>query len=119
MASPVDKQAVVPATETGSLARAPTGIAGGILPVGATYAVVGASAALAAALLLATGAFTVGLMLLFTVPAACVALYAWSRTVEGPRRAKDRVVTLAIASAFVLAMLPLISLLYEVGKRGI
>ncbi len=53
------------------------------------------------------------------VPLAGIAIYAWSRAVEGPRRAKDRVVTLAIAAAFALAMLPLISLLYEVAKRGI
>jgi phosphate transport system permease protein len=37
----------------------------------------------------------------------------------GLRRAKDRVATVVIGAAFALAMLPLISLLYEVGKRGI
>jgi phosphate transport system permease protein len=103
----------------GSLALASGGIAGGVLRGWASYAVVGAAAALAAAVLLATGAFTVALMLVFAVPVACVGLYGWSRVAEGPRRAKDRVITLLIASAFALAMLPLISLLYEVGKRGI
>ena len=49
----------------------------------------------------------------------CVAIYAWSRAVEGPRRAKDRLVTMAIVAAFGLALIPLISLLYEVTKRGI
>jgi phosphate transport system permease protein len=117
MAPPENQQAVANPGE-GSLLSAP-GIAGGVLPGWAPYAVIGASALIAAAILLATGAFTVALMLLFAVPIACVALYSWSRAVEGPRRAKDRVVTLLIASAFVLAMLPLISLLYEVAKRGI
>src|SRR4249920_1082035 len=37
----------------------------------------------------------------------------------GLRRAKDRLATVVIGAAFALAMLPLISLLYEVGKRGI
>jgi len=35
------------------------------------------------------------------------------------RRAKDRLMTGLIAGAFVLAMIPLISLVYEVTKRGI
>ncbi|HKF82681.1 MAG TPA: phosphate ABC transporter permease PstA [Solirubrobacterales bacterium] len=35
------------------------------------------------------------------------------------RRAKDRLMTVLIAGAFVLAMIPLISLVYEVTKRGI
>ena len=117
MTPPESQQAVVNPGE-GSLLGAPR-ISGGVLPGWAQYATVGASALIAAAALLATGAFTVALMMLFAVPIAGVSLYGWSRVVEGPRRAKDRVVTLLIASAFVLAMLPLISLLYEVAKRGI
>ena len=35
------------------------------------------------------------------------------------RRAKDRLMTVLIAGAFALAMIPLISLVYEVTKRGI
>jgi phosphate transport system permease protein len=35
------------------------------------------------------------------------------------RRAKDRLMTVLIGGAFVLAMIPLISLVYEVTKRGI
>ncbi len=50
---------------------------------------------------------------------ACVAIYAWSRAVESSRRAKDRVMTMAIAAAFGLAMIPLFSLIFEVAKRGI
>ena len=45
--------------------------------------------------------------------------YIWSRTVEGRRQAKDRLVTLAIVTGFGLAVLPLLSLLYEVVKRGL
>jgi phosphate transport system permease protein len=118
MAPPVEKQAADSASGS-ALALGSSGIAGGVLPAWGPHAVVGGSALLAAAPLLATGAFTVALMLLFAVPIASVALYAWSRATEGRRRAKDRVVTLLIASAFALAMLPLISLLYEVAKRGI
>ena len=116
--APVEQQPAGPA-EGGRLALASPGIAGGVLPAWALYAVVGAAARRAAAALLLTRAVTVALMLLFAVPIASVGLYGWSRAVEGPRRAKDRVLTLLIAAAFALAMLPLISLLYEVAKRGI
>jgi phosphate transport system permease protein len=91
----------------------------GSLPSWATWGVLGASAAAVAAVLLATGAFTVALTLVFSVLVASVAIYAWSRAVEGRRRAKDRVMTMAIASAFGLAMIPLFSLIFEVAKRGI
>jgi phosphate transport system permease protein len=66
----------------------------------------------------ALGWFTIALMLVFGALVGIVAIYAWSRAVEGRRRAKDRAVTMAIATAFGVAMAPLISLLYEVIKRG-
>src|ERR1700710_718592 len=94
-------------------------VGGGILPGWATYAVLGGAAALSTAVLLAAGAFTAALTLAFTVLVACVAIYAWSRAVEGPRRARDRVMTMAIGAAFGLAMIPLFSLIFEVAKRGI
>lgn len=94
-------------------------LAGGILPDWAPYGAFAIGLVLAAAVLLAFGNFTIALMLVFGVIAACVAIYAWSRAVEGPRRALDRTMTLAIAAAFSLAMIPLISLIYEVVKRGI
>jgi phosphate transport system permease protein len=91
----------------------------GVLPDWSPYSVVAGSAVLAAALLLAAGAFSVALLLVFTVLVAMVVTYAWSRRVEGPRRAKDRLITLAIVAAFGLALIPLLSLIFEVAKRGI
>jgi phosphate transport system permease protein len=41
-----------------------------------------------------------------------------SGTVEGSRRAKDRLATLLVSSAFVIALLPLVGLLYEVVSNG-
>jgi phosphate transport system permease protein len=102
--------------DTGPLAAE---LSGGFLPGWAPYGVVGGSAALAAAILLAFGAFSVALTLVGTVLIGCVVLYAWSRSVEGGRRALDRVVTLMIISAFGLALIPLLSLLFEVLKRGL
>ena len=57
-------------------------------------------------------------MVVLTVIVAIAIIYAWSRAVEGTRQAKDRLMTLLIASAFALALIPLLSLLYEVVKRG-
>lgn len=91
----------------------------GVLPDWSPYGVVAASAVLAAVLLLAAGAFSVALLLVFTVLVAMLVTYVWSRRVEGPRRAKDRLVTLAIVAAFGLALIPLLSLIFEVAKRGI
>jgi phosphate transport system permease protein len=90
----------------------------GLLPDWAPYGVVGASAACVAAVLLAAGAFSVALLLVATAAVSCAALYWWSRWVEGSRRATDRAVTLMIVSAFGLALAPLLSLLFEVAKRG-
>jgi phosphate transport system permease protein len=100
-----------------SLSRPPLG--GSLLPGWATYAVIGASAGLSAAVLLATGSFTVALTLLFTAVISILGIYAWSRAVEGRRRALDRAMTLTIAAAFALALVPLLSLVFEVAKRGI
>ncbi len=93
-------------------------LAGGVLPGWASYAVFVGSWAFAAAALAAFGSFTVALSLVFAVIVAVLALYWWSRLVEGPRRAFDRAMTLVIASAFGLAMIPLLSLIFEVVKRG-
>jgi phosphate transport system permease protein len=94
-------------------------LGGGLLPNWAPYAVFIGSAALSAAALAAAGSFSVGLMLVFSVVLATLGIYALSRAVEGPRRAVDRAVTMVIASAFALAMIPLASLMFEVIKRGL
>jgi len=48
-----------------------------------------------------------------------VALPAWSRMVEGRRAATDRFVTTLIWSAFVIAVLPLVWVLWVVLKNGL
>jgi phosphate transport system permease protein len=54
-----------------------------------------------------------------TVVLGTVALYVLSRAVEGGRRATDRLVTCLVTSAFAIAMVPLVSLVYEVVRRGV
>ena len=52
--------------------------------------------AFCAAVLAALGIFTIALTLVFGAPVAIGGIYAWSRAVEGKRRAKDRAMTMAI-----------------------
>ncbi len=47
-----------------------------------------------------------------------VAVYAWARAVEGARKAKDRLVTAVVTGAFLLALLPLISVVITVVSKG-
>jgi phosphate transport system permease protein len=91
---------------------------GGTLPKWAPWGAVVGSLVFAGAIEAVLGWFTIALMLVIGLPIAIVAIYAWSRTMEGRRHAKDRAVSMAIAAAFGISMAPLISLLYEVIKRG-
>ena len=97
---------------------APT-IGGGRLPDWLPYAVTAAVAVIVAAVLVATSRFTIVLMVLGTGVVSSVAIYAFSRSIENSRQAKNRLMTTSIAAAFVLAILPLISLLYTVVSKGL
>jgi phosphate transport system permease protein len=48
-----------------------------------------------------------------------VALPLWARAVEGPRAAKDRLVTGLVWVAFGIALVPLVSLVWEVLSNGL
>ncbi len=48
-----------------------------------------------------------------------VAIYVISRLVEGRRKATDRLVTSLVMTAFILALLPLVSLIYTVLLNGL
>jgi phosphate transport system permease protein len=94
-------------------------VAGGTLPPWFMRAVVGGAALIALTVLLVTGSFTIVLLFVLTAVFALPTAYVWSRFVEGRRRATDRLVTLSIGAAFGIAVAPLVSLLYEVVKRGL
>jgi phosphate transport system permease protein len=72
--------------------------------------------------LLAAGASTeyniVGALFFGTVLWA-VAVWVVSRVVEGGRKAVDRLVTAVVTTAFVIALLPLVSLLFTVISKGV
>ncbi|MGH3615146.1 MAG: phosphate ABC transporter permease PstA [Pseudonocardia sp.] len=91
----------------------------GSLPRHATWGVLLAVAVVVGGLLLLTGLFSIVALVLATVALFGIALYAWSRTVEGPRKATDRLVTIIVTSAFLLAMVPLVSVVITVLSRGL
>jgi phosphate transport system permease protein len=95
-----------------------TALASRTLPPWFLRAVVGVSAAIALAVLLATGGFTIVLFFVITAVLALPTTYIWSRLVENRRQAMDRLVTLGIVAAFFVAVAPLFSVLFEVIKRG-
>ncbi len=76
-------------------------------------------AALAAGLTMLLGGFSLVLFIAFTVVLATAIITIASRWKEGPRKALDRFVTCLVIAAFSLAMVPLVSLIYEVLDRGL
>lgn len=93
-------------------------VSGGRLPGWGPYAVVAAAAAIVGAILLATN-FTIVLFVIGTAIVSSAGIYVISRTFENARQAKDRLMTVSIVSAFVLAIMPLVSLLYTVVSKGL
>jgi phosphate transport system permease protein len=89
----------------------------GHVPAWAPWAAYGGATALAIVLSRTTG-INVALLIVAGIVLGGVAIYAWSRAVEGSRRATDRVATLAVTSTFAIAMVPLASLLVTVIGRG-
>ena len=78
-----------------------------------TVVVVATLVALGAYAIDAGFALTVGLPWLI-----CMAIPLWSLAIEGTRKATDRLVTVLVASAFVLALFPLFSILFTVVSKG-
>jgi phosphate transport system permease protein len=78
-------------------------------------------AVLAGALVIGLSLFLSGAGAVRSVLAAwvvCLALPLWSAAVEGRRKAVDRLVTVMVTSAFGLALIPLVSILWTVISKG-
>ena len=71
-----------------------------------------------AAALVATGT-SLGLAVVLVIVLHAAGIYTWSRSVEGGRRAVDRLVTTLVSAAFVLALLPLASVVETVVRNGL
>ncbi len=68
---------------------------------------------------LASETFSIGLTVVFGVGLFMLVMFLLSLSVEGPRKAKDRIARYIVTSFFVIALLPLLSLLWETIARGI
>src|SRR3954471_17104047 len=90
----------------------------GQLPKWAPYAVLGTALILGAAILALIGfnAFGWGVV---TAILFAAGLVGWSAAVEGARKAKDKLATCLVVGAFVIALLPLISVIWTVMVNGI
>jgi phosphate transport system permease protein len=77
-----------------------------------------AGAAVLVGVILAVIGFNLALFVVVTAVVGGIALYSWSRSVEGKRHATDRLVTYTVTAAFLTALAPLVSLLYTVVSRG-
>jgi len=102
----------------GSAVSMPLGEGSGVLPRRAGLLVFGISAVASALLCLVLG-FSPFVWLIFTGLFSLVTITVWSLAVEGRRRALDRVMTVVIVEIFVLALVPLISLVYTVVSEGL
>src|SRR5690349_3255410 len=106
------------ATATSTVPRKRSALTRGQLPAYAPWAVVGVSLILAAAILPLIGfkSFRLGVLatILFTI-----GLTSWSAAAEGSRKAKDKLATCLVVGSFLVALLPLISVIWTVLVNGI
>jgi phosphate transport system permease protein len=89
------------------------------LPAFMPWAVLVASVAVGALLSLLTGTLTLTGALLFGALVYVVAITITSAVVEGRRWAKDRLATTLVTAAFLLAAIPLVSLVVLVIRNGL
>ncbi|SFT47350.1 phosphate transport system permease protein [Geodermatophilus amargosae] len=71
------------------------------------------------ALLSALTGFSIALTVIYGAILGALAVYVGSRVVEGRRKATDRLVTALVTTAFAVAMVPLVSLVYTVLDKGL
>lgn len=102
---------------------APLNLTSGRLPRSAPWLVLGgslvASGIVFGIVSLASGEFNLAAWLVVAGLLYIVSVWGLSRIVEGARRATDRLVTALVTGAFILAMLPLISVAITVVAAGI
>ncbi|MFJ4210171.1 phosphate ABC transporter permease PstA [Paenarthrobacter sp. NPDC089675] len=103
---------------TSTVVRKRSALTKGQLPKFAPYIVLVVALIVGAAILALIGfnAFGWGLVtaILFTI-----GLVAWSGAVEGARKAKDKLATCLVVGAFLIALLPLVSVIWTVLVNGI
>ena len=107
-----------PTTTPGSATRAVVNsLTVGQLPPWARWAVLGAALAVSAVVLAITGWTWVGWLVLAAV-LYVVGYTVWTYVVEGPRHGQDALWSTLVWMAFILALIPLISIIWSVISVG-
>ncbi len=88
------------------------------LPRWGRWAVLGGALVVSLALLLGVWSFNVFALLVLTAVLYSATIYTLSRLVEGARQALDRLVTGVVTTFFLLALLPLVSVVQKVVAEG-
>ena len=83
------------------------------------WAILAGSAVAAIALLAVVGVLSPLSVVLVGALIYCAAIYVAARAVEGARHATDRLVTGVVTTAFLLAMVPLISVIWTIVSKGL
>ncbi|MDO5681518.1 MAG: phosphate ABC transporter permease PstA [Propionibacteriaceae bacterium] len=91
----------------------------GQLPKWMELAAAAVALAVGAALLSIFGSFNIALLVVLAFVLFLIVMYAASAGVEGGRQAANRVAKYVVFLAFALAIIPLVSLIFEVIKRGV
>jgi len=97
----------------------PASLTAGKLPRYSPLGIFVVSLLVVSGLLALLGSFSIPLAVLLGTVVFAVALVIISRVVEGNRASKDRLATTLMYSAFALALIPLVSLLWTVISNGI
>src|SRR5215217_4045101 len=101
-----------------TLQRRQSHLTRGRLPSYAVWVVLAASVVLGAALASLIGFSVVGWAIITAVVFVLAATLV-TAVAEGERKAKDRLVTFLVYGAFLIALLPLVSVLWTVLERGV
>jgi phosphate transport system permease protein len=115
--TPTEAPTVTPPTATPPAASAHLALRRPRLPQWAPWLVAAVAAATSAIIALLFGWSVVGWAIV-SVLLYGVVLPSWSRVVENGRAAKDRLVTTLVWSAFAVALVPLVALIWKVLKEG-
>jgi phosphate transport system permease protein len=83
------------------------------------WAILGGSVLAAIALMAVLGALNPLSVVLVGALVYCVVIYVAARAVEGPRHATDRLVTGVVTTTFLLAMIPLLSVIWTILSKGL
>ena len=115
--TPTEAPTVTPPTATAPAGSAHLALRRPRLPQWAPWLVAAVAAATSAILALLLGWSVVGWAVVAVLLYALI-LPGWSRVVENARAAKDRLVTTLVWSAFAVALVPLIALVWKVLAEG-